>query len=807
MTAPFRDSLLPTAQQPMSPGERRLQDLLRLSRLGLWEWHVDTGTVLHNDQWYEVVGLEPGQGTDTVDAYAQLIHPDDLPEVMSSLTDLLDGRTEEYHCEYRMLTPRGLLWVQDSGGVAERDATGRPLRVLGCISDISQRRLREEQLAQQQRRLNDIIEATGIGTFEWNCQTDELFLDERAMAIARLSPDAADGHTGAQWRARLHPDDRVGHDRLLRQHLVGAHPSFECEVRVADSQGGWTWVMVRGQLVRRDARGWSVVLSGTLQDISRLKAAEARVRESEELLRSAIDTIDEALVIFDPEDRLIFCNQRYRDTYPLITELIQVGTPFETIVRTWKERGGGGPAPEGVDAWVKERLRRHREGSLFVQQVEGDRYMRVLERRTPNGYIVGFRVDITELVRAQQAAEGANVAKSQFLASMSHELRTPMNGILGAAQLLQEPDLSEQERRNYVATILRSGQGLLTLLNDILDLSKVEAGRVELERLPFLPASLLEDTRSLFAGVARDKGLSLDVQWEGPADAAYRGDPGRLRQILNNLVSNAIKFSPRGSVRVMARPQPTAEPAGDRATQLIEFQVIDQGIGIAPDKQHLLFRPFSQVDASTTCRYGGTGLGLSIVKGLSELMGGDAGVHSQPGQGSTFWFTVALQPCAPGDLGRDAAAAIDTAADAPLPPDARVLVVEDHPANQLIIVNMLQRLGVAAEVAVHGQAAVDLIAAGRTFDVILMDVEMPVLDGYQAARAIRRLAAVGRAATPVPIIALTANAFPADRERAMQAGMDDFITKPVVLRQLRARLAHWLGPHLSTADRTPNTAS
>jgi len=786
MTAPPTDASAVTRQQQTLASERRRQDLLRLSRLGMWEWDVTTGAVLHNEAWYQMLGLEPGQG-DSVDDFARLIHPEDKCAVMDSLADLLEGRAPHFHCEYRVITPGGVLWVDDSGGVSERDADGRPLKVLGCLSDITHRRLREAQLALQQRRLNDIIEATGIGTFEWNLQTNDLVVDARAASLLHTTPEAL--QTVDQWRARVHPQDLPIHDRVLRQHLDGELPTLECEVRLADGQGGWVWIMVRGRRVQRDARGWSVLLTGTLQDISHIKQTEAKVLETEALLRSAIDAIDEALVIFDPDDRLVFCNDRYRQIYPLVSELFEVGTPFEHIVRSWKERGGGGPAPEGIEAWVQERMRLHREGSLFVQQVEGDRYVRVLERRSPTGHIVGFRVDITELVRARQAAEDANVAKSQFLATMSHELRTPMNGILGAAQLLQQPDLAAEEQRSLVSTILRSGHGLLALLNDILDLSKVEAGRVELEQLPFMPASLLEDTRSLFAGSARDKGLSLEVAWEGPADAVYRGDPGRLRQILNNLVSNAIKFSERGQVRVRGRR--SAEQAAGGA-ELLEFQVADQGIGISAEKQHLLFQPFSQVDASTTRRYGGTGLGLSIVKGLCERMGGNAGVRSVPGHGSTFWFTVALQPGAPEDIGRDMPAPSDTVADAPLPADARLLVVEDHPVNRLLIVNMLQHLGLQAEVVQHGQAAVDLITAGRDFDLILMDVEMPVLDGYQATAAIRAHHAQAIDARRPAIVALTANAFASDRERALSAGMDDFLAKPVMLPQLRAKLARWL---------------
>ncbi len=650
------------AAQPhrITDHEQRLRDVLRLSNVGVWDWDVPSGAVEHNEQWYEILSQTSESAGNSVDAFAALIHPDDRAAVFQRLQDLLEGRATGYVSEHRMCTPRGVIWVRDTGGIAQRDDQGRPLRVLGSITDIS-----------------------------------------------------------------------------------------------------------------------------------RLKAAEARARESEELLRSAIDTIDEALVIFDPQDRLVYCNQRYRDTYPLVADRIQVGVTFEEIVRTWKERGGGDPPDEGIDAWVQARVRAHREGSLFVQRVDNNRYTRVLERATETGHIVGFRVDITELVQAQQAAEEANLAKSRFLATMSHELRTPMNGILGAAQLLMQDDLDTQARTEFAQTILRSGQGLLSLLNDILDLSKVEADKVELEALPFQPAALLADTQHLFGGTAQDKGLTLSARWEGDAADTYLGDRTRLSQMLNNLVSNAIKFTAHGAVTITARPLPPT--AGTSAT--LVFEVADTGPGIPTERQHLLFQPFSQVDASTTREYGGTGLGLSIVRRLSTLMGGDAGLRSTPGQGSTFWFRVALPPGRPEDVTTQDANLDGTAPNPPV--DAmtfdgiEVLVVEDHPANRFIIDSMLQRVGVRARMVYDGQAAVDLVEQGAAFDLILMDVEMPVLDGYGAAQAIRRLEAQGQVPVRHHIVALTANAFPSDREKALAAGMDDFIAKPIVLHQLKAVLARW----------------
>jgi signal transduction histidine kinase/DNA-binding response OmpR family regulator len=405
-----------------------------------------------------------------------------------------------------------------------------------------------------------------------------------------------------------------------------------------------------------------------------------------------------------------------------------------------------------------------------------------------------------EVARAK--AEAANLAKSRFLATMSHEIRTPMNGILGMAQVLETQELDDAQRKGCIRILLDSGHTLLRLLNDVLDLSKVEAGKLELHPVSSAPVALARETATLFTESAHRKGLRLHVNTTLSADRRYLVDPIRLRQMLSNLLSNAIKFTASGEVAVELNEVPTQAGA-----VWLEFAVTDTGMGIPQEKQALLFQSFSQVDSSRTRSFGGTGLGLSIVRQLTELMGGEVGVRSVVGQGSRFWFRLPLEPTwgptvNPGD---SAAMPLDAAVTKPVdamgrPPtpsattgrlSGRVLVAEDYPANRTVLEMTLKKLGVSIVMVGDGRQAVDLIAAGEVFDCILMDMQMPVMDGLEATREIRRWELAQGRPRQV-IVACTANAYDDDRRVCIEAGMDDFLAKPILSAELRRMLGKWL---------------
>jgi signal transduction histidine kinase/ActR/RegA family two-component response regulator len=510
-----------------------------------------------------------------------------------------------------------------------------------------------------------------------------------------------------------------------------------------------------------------------------------RLLGSQQALTATLQNITQGIMMIDAQGQVPVINQRAIALLDLPADLVQMNPSFRDIVQWQVDCGEFGP-PGRVDPGV---LRFLETGDLSAQNAHFER-MRpngvVLEVRTerlPGGGAVRTYTDITErrrneraLAAARDAAEAAGRARSEFLAVMSHEIRTPMNGIIGVAGLLQDMPLGATEK-HYVRIILDSGQHLLQLINDILDFSRLDAGRLDLEEAAFDVREVVRDAVELMSAEATAKGLALaqEVTAEVPARAV--GDAHRLRQVLLNLLGNGIKFTGEGGVRLSVRLV-----RGEGNAVRLGFAVSDTGIGIPTEAQGRLFTEFTQVDSSISRRFGGSGLGLAICRRLVERMGGTIGVESTPGQGSTFHFDVLL-----------------TLPRSELPPAApparegvvaprRILIAEDNATNRLVATRMLERMGDRVEAVENGREAVEAVQRGG-FDLVLMDVMMPEMDGLAATEAIRRL---GGVQAGIPIIGLTANAMAADQERCLAAGMTHFETKPISASRLGAAIARVL---------------
>ena len=688
-----------------------------------------------------------------------------------------------------------LYWV-DTIIAPFADADGRIDKYVSIRIDISdakrieaELRAAQAQLHQHNALMTSVLESLPCGLSVFDTDLQLVTANSNFRRLLDL-PDALFGAPPTRYEDLVRFNAERGEygsgdvEAMVRTMTAHAQPPVVVHQFERMRPNG-TWLEVRGAPMPGGG------LITTYTDVSARHAAEAEVRRSAELLRGAIETIDEAFVLFDPDDRLVFCNDKYRRVYAGVAELIVPGARFEDIVRAGAERGHYVAAVGRVDAWIAERVAAHRSGEqTLTQQLDDGRSLRIVERRMPDGHTAGFRIDITELVRATEAAQDASRAKGQFLANMSHEIRTPMNAILGMLTLLGRTELSARQA-DYVDKTRGAAQALLELLNDILDFSKVEAGRLALDPHPFRVDQLLSEVSDIAAGSVGAKPLEVrfDVDPELPRQLV--GDAMRLKQVLINLTGNAIKFTPAGEVVVsmllLARE-------ADQVT--LEVAVRDTGIGIAPENRARIFSGFTQAEASTTRRFGGTGLGLAISQRLVALMGGELDMNSAPGQGSRFHFRITLP--------LPEAGAADTAHETSPRTDGRVLagrrlaglrllVVEDNANNRQVARELLEDEGALVQLANDGQEAVAAVAQAQPgFDAVLMDLQMPVMDGYSATREIRQRLAL----TALPIVAMTANAMASDREACLAAGMNDHVGKPFdldhlvqVLRQHTGRAA------------------
>jgi len=496
--------------------------------------------------------------------------------------------------------------------------------------------------------------------------------------------------------------------------------------------------------------------------------AEAEARVARDRLREAIDVFPEGVVFLDGEGRYILWNRRYAEIYHRSADLFAAGRKLSDTLRVGVARGDYPDAVGREEEWLAERLAKleHATGERLEQQLSDGRWLLIEERRLSDGGVIGVRVDITEMKRQAQAleealhrAEGANRARSEFLANVSHELLTPLNGVLGMAQVLGRTRL-DAHQQEMLRTITGCAAALETLIGDLLDYNSLEAGKIELSPAWFDIAGLAAAAAAAFRSQAAIKGLTLVVEVSPQAQGEAFGDAGPIRQLLDQLLSNAVKFTARGQVTL------TVDAAAGPQGQVYRFGVRDTGPGFDDTDAERLFGHFQQADGSVTREHGGVGLGLAICRRLADLLGGTVEVRSAPGQGASFTLTLTLP---------SRAAADPLAGEAP---PLRVLIADDNPTNRRVIEMILAAAEAEAVSVENGLEAVRALQVSP-FDVILMDLQMPVMDGYAAIRAIREAEAAAGGAAHTPIIVISANATAQDRDASAQAGADRHIAKPV----------------------------
>lgn len=828
------------AEQQLQAERLRLQLALEAADMGTWESNLETG--IWSERTEAIFGYAPGTFPGDRDAFLKLVHIDDQERVFGALAHSFATRSP-YSVEYRINRLDGAVrWVAVNGKVVANE-DGSDLRMVGVALDITDRRQAEQALRDSEERLRLALTASSQGLYDLNVKTGEAIVTPEYAIMLGYDPETFQ-ETNANWIERMHPDDMEAVASVYRAYVAGEISDYKTEFRQRTQDGQWKWILSVGKIVTYDEAGQPLRMLGTHTNIDDRKRAEEELRQAVTTNQALLNAIPDLILLITrdgiyrdgiptqnlslllnhdeligkslwdilPEDlarqRMTAIEQAFQTGLPQIHEyeiLIDGELRYEearcvvcrddeamVLVRDITDR------KQAEAAYQKLNL----ESAAAMQQLNLELEQRVTERTL-------------ELQQAMEDAETANRAKSTFLANMSHELRTPLNAILGFAQLMSRDMTLDAEKRQQLSIINRSGNHLLNLINDVLEMSKIEAGRVYFVPNCFDFQALLDTLESMFQMRATDKGLRLIVDRAADLPRFIETDENKLRQVLINLVSNAIKFTQSGSVtlRVTAGNGSAATASRQNTSSQtnvpfpieLAFAVQDTGIGIDPTELESLFEPFIQ-SKNRQVNQEGTGLGLAISRQFVTLMGGILTVTSTPGVGSTFAFAI------PVGLANTANLSTPTLPRhilglAPAQPSYRVLVVEDNDTNRLLLLQLLRSVGFEIKTASNGQEAIDLWQTWQPH-LIWMDMRMPVLDGFEATRQIRfqeslvmgHPLSVDSAESMTQdreqktiIIALTANAFEEDRDRVLEIGCDDFIRKPFQETELLEKMADHLG--------------
>ncbi|MFM8444630.1 MAG: PAS domain-containing protein [Methylococcus sp.] len=789
-----------TAERKITQELKRTQQLLeegeRIAHLGSWEYDVANQRTTWSAEECRIYGLEPGDPSpDYAAMLRECIHPEDAGRLDRTFQDALE-RLAPYELENRILRPDGSVRTVQDIAHPYFDESGALVKYIGTTLDITELRALEADLRHSEKVLRLATEGADLGVWYWDLGAQTLEWSEQCKT--HLGLPAGEIPSFDQFYANLHPDDR-GRVEASIQKAVEQGENYAAEYRVFWPDGSLHWISAPGR-VYRAPNGSPLGMGGVTQDITTLMNTRETLRRSEERFRLAMEATNDGIWDWNIQTGQCYYSPGY---------FHMLGYTPDTLperVDTWI----GLLHPDEREAIVAEAQRRiatdggyelefrlcHRAGDYVWVSSRGQ----VVERDAAGQPLraIGTHVDITERKRILEElaelnrdlerkvaertaqAEAANAAKSSFLAHMSHEIRTPMNAVLGLAQLLAEEPLAPGQLA-MIRHIREAGDNLLRIINDILDFSKIEAGQLELENRPFALPPVVMRVQSLLGETARKKNLVLEVDAPAPPGRLL-GDALRLEQVLINLAGNALKFTQQGGVTLRVRPL-----AVDADNARLRFEVSDTGIGLTPEARARLFQPFTQTDASITRRFGGTGLGLSISKHLVELMGGCIGVESQEGAGSTFWFELPFPRCE----AEEPSAAAPAASVGPRLAGLRLLVADDNAVNLMLAERVLRKEGAEVTTVRDGQEALDqLRAAPDAFDGVLMDIQMPVMDGLTATRAIR--AELGL--TALPVIALTAGVLPEERQAALEAGVNDFLPKPMDLHRMAEMIRDYCRP-------------
>lgn len=766
---------------------------------GVWEWDLRDGHVYWSEAIKQQLGFEP-EFQPNADSWRETVHPDDIAKIDQAVTEHLEGKTAALRTIFRQRNAQGKWCWTMSRGIALRDEEGRPYRLVGTSTDIQEQKDWEARLEREERRFRSVFNLQFQFMTLLLPNGVVLEINESPLHLAGLQREDIVGRVF--WETSFWenmPESRdIWLEKLHRAEQSDQPIFFEMQYRVGVGLHTADFAITAA----RDEHGLTEFYIVQANDITDRRAAQIALKNSEERWRLAIRGMNDGIWDCDMETHTLYLSPRYKDMLGYSEDEWSPGPggwmdkvhpddrqPVRDLSAYYLEK----QIPEYK---VMFRMR-HKDGSWRWILSRG---IAIWDEQGKPIRFTGSHADMTELQHAIEQANAASRAKSDFLANMSHEIRTPMNAVVGLSNLLQNNELAPEKQRELIKTLQLSAQSLMELINDLLDIAKIENDHLQLEQTPFNLAEMMAEIVSIMSVKANEKKIQLVADYNGDPELSVIGDPLRLRQVILNLVSNAVKFTERGQVRVALE----IAAADAKGYVPVKITVTDTGIGIAPDKLETIFSKFSQADTSITRRYGGTGLGLSICKTLVKLMKGEITASSVLEKGSEFVITLSVPQALRHDAKKKAPVAAmpqtDTAKiifDGQSGKTPLVLLAEDYPGNVLVASTMLESFGLRWELAENGRLALEK-AKYKNYDLILMDVQMPWMDGLQATQQIR--ADEKENGKPhVPIIAMTAHALTGDRERCLQAGMDDYISKPFHPEEFREKAQRLLGIELQVS--------
>ncbi len=766
------------AEDALRESEARLMMALDAAHMGTWEMDIATGRLKWSGQQYKMYGLPPGSFEGTTDALFEIVHPEDREKISRSAARAIKEGVE-HNPEYRIVRPDGTIrWMSVKGRVV-RDDEGRAVRMVGIVQDITERKQAEDALRESEEHLRMALDGASMVTWDWDLLADRVEWSGQPHKLYGIAPGEAPANSESLLDL-VHPEDRDA----LRQVVVRAFnegTEYAGEYRVIWPDGNIRWLSARGEIFR-DPEGRPLRTVGVVQDITERKRAEDALRASEEKYRDLVEDLQEIIYEVDDKGRITYIS-------PAI-ETFSGYHPSEVIGRSFAEFVYPDDLPHTLESFQKNLMGNNEPNEFRVATRSGEiRWVQSSSKGVfADGRTMGVHgviMDITErkraeeeLHRAKEAAEAASRAKSEFLANMSHEIRTPMNGLMGMLDLTLRTEMTARQKE-FLHMARSSADSLLRLLNDILDFSRIEARKLELETTAFRLRSSLDEAMNSLSVQAHAKGLEKILDIDPDVPDALIGDIGRLNQVIGNLVSNAIKFTDRGEVaiRVETRSQ-------DEDQVCLEVSVSDTGIGISDDKKKIIFDAFTQADSSTTRQYGGTGLGLAISSHLVEMMRGVIWVKSEEGRGSAFYFTACF------GLQKEIAAAVE--------PEnlkgVRALVVDDNETNRRLLVAMLEDWGLRATAVADGTAALEqmrlVTETAAAFQLVILDSRMPGIEGLETARQMKE----NKLLDGATILMLLSADQPAQIEQCREIGIEIRLRKPVSRERLMRAVSAAMRP-------------